>query len=517
MSKEFPVSEKTSSLSASAQEKTGTEHLTNALAEKQKIDTFALNTMGIELAQFLDSSPVPTFVIDSHHVITHWNKACEYVLGYSAASMISTRHQWKAFYRENRPVLADLVLSGDDIFIQKFYKNKFSSSQLIPGAYEAIDFFPDLHEHGLWLHFTAAPLYNQEGKIVGAIETLEDITERCDAENALRQAHSNLENLVKKRTLQLADTNNKLEADIKQREAVENELVRRNTELTELNARLSMAQEQLLQSEKLASIGQLAAGVAHEINNPIGYIFSNFATLENYIKDLFSIIHAYETVELHIADAGIRNKIADIKEEKELSFLKEDIPDLVQQSREGIERVRKIVQDLKDFSRVDSQQEWQWANLHQGIDSTLNIVNNEIKYKADIIKEYGDIPDVECLASQINQVIMNLVVNASHAIGDERGKITIRTSRDDTRVMIEVTDNGSGIPKENLNRIFDPFFTTKPIGKGTGLGLSLSYGIIQKHAGNISVSSEIGKGSSFLISLPIRHVDNSPDDEGVQT
>ncbi|MFZ6756084.1 ATP-binding protein [Undibacterium sp. Ji50W] len=519
MSKESPVSEKTSSSSASTQEKTGPGQLANVLAEKQKIDTFALNTMGIELAQFLDSSPVPTFVIDSHHVITHWNKACEYVLGYSAASMVSTRNQWKAFYRDNRPVLADLVLSGDDIYIQKFYKNKFSSSQLIPGAYEAIDFFPDLHEHGLWLHFTAAPLYNQEGKIVGAIETLEDITERCDAENALRQAHSNLENLVKKRTLQLADINNKLEADIKQREAVENELVRRNTELTELNARLSMAQEQLLQSEKLASIGQLAAGVAHEINNPIGYIFSNFTTLENYIKDLFCIIHTYETAESHIADASIRRELATIKEEKELPFLKEDIPELVQQSREGIERVRKIVQDLKDFSRVDSQQEWQWANLHQGIDSTLNIVNNEIKYKADVIKEYGDIPDIECLASQINQVIMNLVVNASHAIGEERGKITIRTSRDDEleRVTIEVTDNGSGIPKENLNRIFDPFFTTKPIGKGTGLGLSLSYGIIQKHAGNISVSSEIGKGTSFLISLPVRHVDDSPNDEGAQT
>ena len=483
--------------------------------DKAKVDTPLLNTMGIELAQFLDSSPVPTFVLDSNHVITHWNKACEFVLGYSAASMISTRNQWKPFYRDNRPVLADLVLSGqDDIVVHKFYQNKFSQSQLIHGAYEAIDFFPDLHEHGLWLHFTAAPLHNKEGKVVGAIETLEDITERYDAENALRQAHSNLENLVKKRTLQLAETNRKLEADIKQREAIESELLRRNTELTELNAKLSIAQEQLLQSEKLASIGQLAAGVAHEINNPIGYIFSNFSTLEGYIKDLFAIIQAYESAEQHITSANTRNELVEIKEDKELSYLKEDIPELVQQSREGIERVRKIVQDLKDFSRVDSQQEWQWANIHAGIDSTLNIVNNEIKYKADVIKEYGKIPDVECLASQLNQVIMNLVVNASHAITAERGKITIRTSCDDEHVFIEVADNGSGIPKDIINRVFDPFFTTKAIGKGTGLGLSLAYGIIQKHRGKITVSSEVGKGTNFLVSLPIKHIDQSLDDEG---
>ncbi|MDE2430825.1 MAG: ATPase [Burkholderiales bacterium] len=266
-----------------------------------------------------------------------------------------------------------------------------------------------------------------------------------------------------------------------------------------------MAQEQLLQSEKLASIGQLAAGVAHEINNPVGYIFSNFGTLENYIDDLFAILNSYEQAESSIASDAVIKTLNDVKEEKELDFLKEDIPALMQQSKEGIARVRKIVQDLKDFSRVDSNQEWHWSNIHHGIDSTLNIVNNEIKYKADVIKEYGDIPEVECLASQINQVIMNLVVNASHAISGDRGKITIRTSTDGENVLIEVADNGSGIPKEIVNRIFDPFFTTKPIGKGTGLGLSLSYGIIQKHHGKISVKSEVGKGTSFFISLPIKH------------
>ncbi|MBI3285023.1 MAG: PAS domain-containing protein [Burkholderiales bacterium] len=470
--------------------------------------------MGVELAQFLDSSPVPTFVLDANHVITHWNKACEYVLGYSAAAMIATQKQWKPFYRESRAVLADLILyQQTEEQLQKQYRNQFKPSQMIKGAYEATDFFPNLGESGLWLHFTAAPLYNDNGEIIGAIETLEDVSERRGAENALRLAHDNLETLVKKRTIQLAVANLKLEADIQQREAVESELIRRNTELTELNAKLTMAQEQLLQSEKLASIGQLAAGVAHEINNPVGYIFSNFGTLENYIADLFEILTSYEAAESHISSSAVLAQLQEVKAQRELEFLKEDIPELMAQSKEGIARVRKIVQDLKDFSRVDTNQEWQWTNLHHGIDSTLNIVNNEIKYKADVVKEYGDIPDVECLSSQINQVIMNLVVNASHAITGERGKILIRTSADDENVMIEVSDNGSGIPKEHVSRIFDPFFTTKPIGKGTGLGLSLSYGIIQKHHGKISVSSELGKGTSFFISLPIKHVDTADSDE----
>lgn len=203
-----------------------------------------------------------------------------------------------------------------------------------------------------------------------------------------------------------------------------------------------------------------------------------------------------------------------MREQVELSYLKEDIPALMRESREGIVRVRKIVQDLKDFSRVDENQEWQWANLHQGIDSTLNIVSNEVKYRADVIKEYGDIPDVECLPSQINQVIMNLVVNAAHAMGNERGVITIRSGTLDENVWIEVADNGAGIPEENLTRIFDPFFTTKAIGKGTGLGLSLSYGIIQKHGGSIKVASQRGAGTTFRIMWPIHHNEKKNMEEG---
>lgn len=316
-----------------------------------------------------------------------------------------------------------------------------------------------------------------------------------------------LEDLVAKRTSELALANGHLEDDIRKREAAEAELLRRNAELTELNAKLSMAQEQLVQSEKLASIGQLAAGVAHEINNPIGYIFSNFGTLEGYIVNLLDMLRAYEKAEADVSSKETLADIRSLRERIDLEFLMEDIPVLMSQSKEGIVRVRKIVQDLKDFSRVDANQEWQWANIHQGIDSTLNIVNNEVKYKADVIKEYGDIPEIECLPSQINQVIMNIVVNAAHAISCERGTITIRTTTDGEQMCIEIADNGAGIPKENLLRIFDPFFTTKPIGTGTGLGLSLSYGIIQKHHGNIQVESELGHGTTFRITLPVRQQD----------
>ncbi len=275
--------------------------------------------------------------------------------------------------------------------------------------------------------------------------------------------------------------------------------------LSEANGKLSEAQDKLVQSEKLASIGQLAAGVAHEINNPIGYIFSNFGTLERYLGDLFEMLAGYEAAEEEMAGTPSAAKLKALRERIELDFLKEDIPTLMAESKEGITRVRKIVQDLKDFSRVDAHQEWVWSNLHQGIDSTLNMVNNEIRYRADVVKEYGVLPDVYCLPSELNQVFMNLLVNAAHAITAVRGAITIRSGTDavSERVWIEVSDNGGGIPKENLARIFDPFFTTKPVGKGTGLGLSLSYGIVRKHHGQLDVRSEPGLGTTFRVTVPV--------------
>jgi len=276
----------------------------------------------------------------------------------------------------------------------------------------------------------------------------------------------------------------------------------RLAELQQINVELEETQSHLLQSEKMASIGQLAAGVAHEINNPIGYVYSNLGTLERYVQDTFSMLALYEQAEDLIADDEVRAKLRAAKVKLDIVFLKEDLRNLMSESKDGITRVKNIVQNLKDFSYVDANEVWYFANLHDGMDSTLNIINNEIKYKAEVVKEYGELPEVECLSSQINQVFMNLLVNAAHAI-EERGTITIRTGRQGEEVWVEVADTGKGIAPEHINKIFDPFFTTKSIGKGTGLGLSLSYGIVQKHHGRIEVQSEIGKGTTFRVWLPI--------------
>jgi signal transduction histidine kinase len=263
-------------------------------------------------------------------------------------------------------------------------------------------------------------------------------------------------------------------------------------------------ESQLIQSEKLASLGQLAAGVAHEINNPIGFISSNLGSLQGYFNKLQEMLDAYERTESSLDSDEARQQLQAMRQRIELDFLKEDIPMLIKETKDGVSRVGKIVKDLKNFSRVDTSQEWQWSNIPQEIESTLNIVANELKYKADVIKDYATLPEIECLPSQINQVIMNLIVNAVQAMGPERGTIILRGGTEDEHIWLEVIDNGSGMSEETLQKIFDPFFTTKPIGKGTGLGLSLSYGIVQKHAGRISVSSELGVGTTFRVELPIR-------------
>jgi signal transduction histidine kinase len=197
----------------------------------------------------------------------------------------------------------------------------------------------------------------------------------------------------------------------------------------------------------------------------------------------------------------LKAKIAQFKKQADYDFLKEDVADLVRESLDGLKRVKDIVQSLKDFAHI-GETDWQYADLHAGIDSTLTIASNEFKYKATVKKDYGTLPQVKCLASQLNQVFMNLIVNASHAITDN-GLITIRTGSDNDWVWVEIGDNGTGIPPDILTRIFDPFFTTKPVGKGTGLGLSLSYNIVAKHGGRIEVASELGRGTRFTVHLPV--------------
>ena len=284
----------------------------------------------------------------------------------------------------------------------------------------------------------------------------------------------------------------------------QDELRRRHGELQQAYARLASAQEQLLQQEKLASIGQLAAGIAHEINNPIGYVHSNLVSLRDYTSGLLELIHAYERALAPKLDETTLATISEVRARVDFDFVSTDLPELINESREGLERVRRIVQDLKDFSHAGREAGWRRVDLHKGLESTLNIVWNDLKYKAKVERQLGPLPLVECHPSEVNQVFMNLLLNAGHAIG-ERGTITLASGHDAGRdeVWISIRDSGPGIDAEAMPRIFDPFFTTKPVGTGTGLGLSISYGIVKKHGGRIEVANGAEGGAIFTVVLPV--------------
>lgn len=285
----------------------------------------------------------------------------------------------------------------------------------------------------------------------------------------------------------------------------------KNKKLENALKRLEETQAHMLQSEKMASIGQLAAGVAHEINNPTGFVSSNLKTLSDYQDDIAELIDKYHGLIGQLDTIGgshtlpdeIRESVESIKgyeKDIDVDFLLEDIVDLIGDCREGTDRIKKIVIDLKDFAHP-GEEVVQSTDINSGLDSTLNVVNNEIKYKAAVHKDFGEIPHVKGVPQQLNQVFMNILVNAAQAI-EKKGDIHIKTRLADQNVKITISDTGCGISEENLKKIFDPFFTTKDIGKGTGLGMNIAYNIIEKHNGTIEVRSEVGKGTTFTISLP---------------
>ncbi|MDA8427629.1 MAG: ATP-binding protein [Geobacteraceae bacterium] len=265
---------------------------------------------------------------------------------------------------------------------------------------------------------------------------------------------------------------------------------------------LKESQAQIIQQEKMASIGQLAAGVAHEINNPMGYITSNMNMLGRYADKLVRFIEAQSQAVASCADEATKTSLAELRRQLKLDAVMKDLRELIDESLEGANRVSKIVQDLKSFSRAEGNEAVR-CDLNETIRSTINIVHNEIKYVAELELQLGDIPAVLCRPQQISQVVMNLLVNAAHAITG-KGIIRLATTLADDTVEINVSDNGGGISPEHLEKIFEPFFTTKEAGKGTGLGLAISSDIVRKHGGELLVRSVVGSGTTFTVRLPCK-------------
>ncbi len=284
------------------------------------------------------------------------------------------------------------------------------------------------------------------------------------------------------------------------------ELESKNKELEAAYMELRESQKKAIQQEKMASIGQLAAGVAHEINNPMGFIMSNLDSLKKYMTRVPEFIKVQsEAIEALAQENGpsgerVLGNTAERRRSLKIDYLLEDSISLIKESLEGAERVKRIVQDLKNFARVDDR-EHAPADLGTILDSTLNIIWNEVKHKATVKKEYGDIPQVPCNSGQLSQVFMNILVNAAQAI-PSFGEISVKTWQLAGYAYVTISDTGTGIPEDQLNRVFEPFFTTKEIGKGTGLGLSIAYDIVKKHKGDIEVISKNGKGTTFVVAIP---------------
>ena len=345
----------------------------------------------------------------------------------------------------------------------------------------------------------------------------QEIEERLSAEAALLQLTSQLERRVEERTAELSTANERLKQEVQERlqaeVALQQSEVHLRTQaqwLEQALRELQHTQTQLIQSEKMSSLGQMVAGVAHEINNPVNFIYGNLSHADRYISDLTHLLHLYQQYCPVVPEIQKETRAID------LEFLIEDLPKVLNSMHMGADRIREIVQSLRNFSRLD-EANIKRVNIHEGIDSTLLILQHRLKARPDhpgiqVIKEYGPLPHVECYAGQMNQVFMNLLANAVDALEGEVGSsiptpcIWIRTEViDRSFISVTIADNGAGMTEKVRSRAFDPFFTTKPVGKGTGIGLSISHQIVvEKHSGQLKCVSKLGQGTKFIVEIPMR-------------
>ena len=564
------------------------------------------------LHRVIGSSPIPAFVIGRDHRVIYWNRALEELSGIRAEEVIKTRQHWRAFYSAERPCMADLLVDESPETIDRWYAGKFIKSTLIDEAYEATDFFPDLGERGRWLRFTAAVIRNAGGALVGAVETLEDITEAKRAEAALLKAHEDLESKVRERTRELARANKALQAELRERERAEKALretteqlslilkslpivsytcsadrhfktyfvshtiseitgytpqqfvenplfwrehihpddrdrilsglktaIRKGTYQCEYRFQASdgyycwfsdsrrlirtgnrsrnymvgawrditedrrirqegeLRMQQMIQSHKLTALGEVVAGVAHEINNPVSFIAYNIPLLEEMWNDIEPILASDGASHPDWGDKGI-------------SYVEvcTNMKDIIAEFKIATQRIKRVVSGLKEFARMDESDQKKPVQIAEVIQGVLILVGAQIRKTVSRIDRYVDsnLPTIQGHFQKIEQVIANLLINAHQAIpADRKGRIVI-TARYLERIgaiLIEIEDNGMGMQGEMLDHIFEPFFSTRRDKEGTGLGLSISYGLIKDHHGLIGVLSRPGLGSRFSVFLPV--------------
>ncbi|MGE0268949.1 MAG: ATP-binding protein [Candidatus Omnitrophota bacterium] len=397
-----------------------------------------------------------------------------------------------AFYRDWKVFIPVTLVVAADHFIRGVYWPQSVFGVLVAS-------------HWRWMEHAAWVIFEDIFLIKSCRESFFQMAKNAENTALLE---SNNEQLAK-RSQELQELTDTLDEKVNERTA---SLLKANESLSIAHDHLKNTQLQLVQSEKLASIGSLAAGVAHEINNPIGFVGSNIQMLGDYMKSFVKVLEESEKLKKEVEEEKLesaKKTVAEIRlveQENNIEYLVADINNLIIESRDGLDRVKRIVLDLKTFSRDDNG-EMQSVQTEEIIESVLGIVQNEIKYKADVKRVYGQTPRIECLPQKLGQVFINLLMNAGQSI-EENGTITIRTYVDHQQVAVEIEDTGKGIPEEHIHKIFDPFYTTKPVGQGTGLGLSISHEIVAKHGGEMLVESEVGKGTRFTVKLPLVH--NSP-------
>ena len=564
------------------------------------------------LKSVIGGSPIPAFVIGKNHRIMYWNKALEELTKIKAEDVIGTSQQWRAFYSKKRPCMADLLVRREQGNISKWYTGKYIKSKLLDEAYEAIDFFPELGNHGKWLRFTAAIIRNAAGDLIGAIETLEDITRRKKAKEALLKAHEELEQRVRERTAELAQANEALLTELMERHRTQKALKQTNDHLsllleslpiisytrkaegdfgitfvsntieeitgyppqcfrddehfwvdhihpddrarivTDLQTERSrgthrysyrfrvmddsyrwfsdywrivqhpsgstsyivgawqdvtedkrirqegeLRLQQMIQTHKLTALGEVVAGVAHEINNPVSFIAYNVPILEEI----------WNTVEAILSRSSVHHPDW---EKRGLSYEEVcgNMREIIQAFKIGANRISRVITSLKEFSRSDETAQKKTFSLPDVIAGALIIVGAQVRRTVSRINQEIDekIPLLSGHFQKIEQVIANLLINAHQAIpAGQKGLITIRCRYIDRlkAAVVDIEDNGKGIERKIMDHIFDPFFTTRRELDGTGLGLSISYGLIKEHHGLIGVLSRPGKGSRFSIYLPV--------------